>query len=46
MFIQKMKEGICQIDNVLEDKNVVLEDNITVLYEWRRGEFFEYKYKI
>ena len=36
----------CQIDNVLEDKNIVLEDNITVLYEYRRGEFFEYKYKL
>ena len=36
----------CQIDNVLEDKNVVLEDNITVLYEYRRGEFYEHKYKI
>lgn len=36
----------CQIDNVLGDKNIVLEDNITVLYEWRRGEFFEYKYKL
>jgi len=36
----------CQIDNVLEDKNIVLEDNITVLYEYRRGEFYEYKYKL
>jgi hypothetical protein len=36
----------CQIDNVLEDKNIVLEDNITVFYEYRRGEFFEYKYKL
>lgn len=36
----------CQIDNVLEDKNVFLEDNITVVYEYRRGEFFEYKYKL
>ena len=36
----------CQIDNVLEDKNIVLEDNITVLYEYRRGEFYEHKYKI
>lgn len=36
----------CQIDNVLEDKSVVLEDNITVFYERRRGEFFEYKYKL
>ena len=36
----------CQIDNVLEDKNIVVEDNITVLYEYRRGEFYEYKYKI
>lgn len=36
----------CQIDNVLEDRNVVLEDNITVLYEYRRGEFYEYKYKL
>lgn len=36
----------CQIDNVLEDKNVVLEDNITVLYEYRRGELYEYKYKL
>lgn len=36
----------CQIDNVLEDKNIVLEDNITVFYERRRGEFFEYKYKL
>jgi hypothetical protein len=35
----------CQIDNVLENKNIVLEDNITVFYEYRRGEFFEYKYK-
>lgn len=35
----------CQIDNVLEDKSVVLEDNITVFYE-RRREFFEYKYKL
>ena len=36
----------CQIDNVLEDKNIVLEDNITVFYEYRRGEFYEYKYKL
>ena len=36
----------CQIDNVLENKNIVLEDNITVFYEYRRGEFFEYKYKL
>ena len=37
----------CQIENVLEDKNTFLEDNITVLYEYRRrGEFFEYKYKL
>ena len=36
----------CQIDNVLEDRNIVLEDNITVLYEYRRGEFYEYKYKL
>ena len=35
----------CQIDNILDDKSVVLEDNITVFYE-RRGEFFEYKYKL
>ena len=36
----------CQIENVLEDKNTFLEDNITVLYEYRQGEFFEYKYKL
>ena len=35
----------CQIDNVLDNKSVVLEDNITVFYE-RRREFFEYKYKL
>ncbi len=42
----KDERSNCQIDNVLEDKNVVLEDNITVLYEYRRGEFYEYKYKL
>ena len=36
----------CQIDNVLEDKSIVLEDNITVFYEYRRGQFYEYKYKL
>jgi RNA-binding protein YhbY len=35
-----------QIENLIENKNVVLEDNITVFYERRRGEFFEYKYKL
>ena len=36
----------CQIDNVLEDKSIVLENNITVFYEYRRGQFYEYKYKL
>jgi len=36
----------CQIDNVLENKNIVLEDYITIFYEYRRGEFYEYKYKL
>ena len=36
----------CQIDNVLEDKNIVLEDNITVFYEKHSGQFYEYKYKL
>lgn len=41
----KNEKRNCQIDNILNDKSVVLEDNITVFYE-RRGKFFEYKYKL
>jgi hypothetical protein len=36
----------CQIENLLEDKSVFLEDNITIFYERTSGEIYEYKYKL
>lgn len=35
----------CQIENILEDKNVVLSDNITVYYQ-RNREFLKFEYKL
>ena len=35
----------CQIENILDDKNVVLSDNITIYYE-RYKEFLKFEYKL
>ena len=42
----KYEKRNAQIENVLEGKNIILEDNIHIFYEKSRGYIYEYMYKL